>query len=305
MSKTMRYAVIGCTMVIVCTSSFGDTITFKNGTKLEGIVSQPDPNTVSLDIGGQSITFPATDVTAIEKNDKTGDMKQLAIANGKKHEDAQFERTGLTREQRDRARDGIEPLWSEEESVRNEGRRKLVELNKEMPLAKFISCSLPFSKGYVVPELLTVLTEIDPASAKPQLEAYSTSADPRNRAKSLELMGALKDQAAFDTVARGMIDLEPDVSVSSAYALAAYGEKRATPALLHGLKSNDARVRNVSAEALKTLWKDAGVVPDKPEDWDKLWAENASKVAKPVDVSNMTPLITQEMLVDTNVGHDE
>ena len=286
-------------------SASADTVTFKNGTTLDGVISQPDPNTVSIDIGGQSITFPATDVTNIEKNDKTGDMTQLAIANGKKHEDAQFERTGLTREQRDRARDAIEPLWSEDEATRNEGRRKLIELNKEMPLGKFITCSLPFSKGYVVPELLTVLTEIDPGLAKPELEAYSSSLDPRNRAKSLEMMGAIKDNASFETVARGMIDLEPDVCVSAAYALGAYGDKRATPALLQGLKSNDARVRNISGETLKTLWKDAGAIPEKPEDWEKFWTENSSKVEKPLDVRNMTPLVTQEMLVDSNLGHDE
>lgn len=286
-------------------SASADTVTFKNGTTLDGVISQPDPNTVSIDIGGQSITFPATDVTNIEKNDKTGDMTQLAIANGKKHEDAQFERTGLTREQRDRARDAIEPLWSEDEATRNEGRRKLIELNKEMALGKFITCSLPFSKGYVVPELLTVLTEIDPELAKPQLEAYSSSLDPRNRAKSLEMMGAIKDNASFETVARGMIDLEADVCVSAAYALGAYGDKRATPALLHGLKSNDARVRNISGETLKALWKDTGAIPEKPEDWEKFWTENSSKVEKPLDIRNMTPLVTQEMLVDSNQGHDE
>jgi len=295
--------------LVLCCVPFGfaDTVFFKDGTTLDGVVTRPNADTIVIQIGKGKTTFAAVDVANVEMNDKKGDNLNINRIHAQRRADFLLERTGLTREQRDRVRDAIDPLWSPDEATRNAARKKLVAMSNEMSVFKYIVSTLPYSKGLVVPELMRVLVDIDPKQAKNVLGQRSQDLDPRNRARALELLGSYKKPEDLDTVARGMVDLDPRVQIAAAHGLAVSGQKGTTPVLLEGLKSNDMKVRNACREALKQLWSTANTAVDfeTANEWRGYWNTKAARVENVIKASGLTPLVTPEDLENVNPEHDE
>lgn len=287
--------------------AWADTVHFTDGTSVDGEVVSEGETFVSVQVGKGRMTFPRDSVKEIEQNDKQGDDVALATMAGERHNQQQLELTGLTREQRDEVRVLLGSLWSEDEEERRVGREKLVEMSKGMAVYQFIESYIPYSKGLVVPELLTVLVEIDPERARTALSQQSENPDPRNRAKALELMASYKEDTNIEAISRGMVDLDPDVQKVAAGALAKTGNRAATPALIAGLDSANADVRTAALESLQAIWgsdaraaklADAGA-------WTSYWESNGKTVENAVDVSSLTPLVSEEDLRRAAPGHDE
>ncbi len=279
-----------------------DTVRLRDGSTFDGVVSRSDSNGVVLQMGGGTVSLPAADVVSIEKNDKKGDTNKLSRVTGQKHNDSLFERTGLTREQRDTVRDAIEPLWSPDEAQRNAARKKLVEMGRQMPVFQFIETTMPYAKGLVVPELMQVLVDIDPKRAKNVLIQHVEDLDPGNRAKALKLIASYKQAEDLDTLARGVKDPDNSVRVAAVEALAKSGDPRTTPALIEGLRANDPRVQNAARTALSLLWQ---TELKTTEEWAGFWSSRAGNVKDPIDPAKLAPLVTAEELARTNKDHDE
>lgn len=301
----MGYRIVACLMVMSGVVA-ADTVTLKDGSKIDGIVTRPNQDVITVQVGTGKITFPTVDVASIESNEKKGDAGADPKAGPgalKKYEDPVEQRTGLTRAQRDAVRDKMEKLWSPDEAERALGRKQLVEMSKSMTVFQFIEQSMPYTKGLVVPEMLQTLHEIDPERAKPLVEQWVENVDPRNRARAIELMGKYKGDASVDTVVRGLVDVDPQVQVAAARALSNPGAKRATPVLIEGLKSANPRVQNAARDALSAIWGDTKA--KSVEDWNKVWTAQGGKVKGALVHTALTPLVTAEQAASATPDHDE
>jgi hypothetical protein len=300
------WLVVAVTGVIV-PRVWADTVYFKDGSALDGVITFPDANTVVVLSGPARMTFPASEVARVEKNDKKGDFKSISVIKGKQHEDALFQRTGLTAPQRDAVRAAVDPLWSPDEAQRSAARKKLVAMSKDMPVFQYIESFLPYSKPLLAPELMKALVEIDPQRAKNVVGGYVQDVAPGNRASALQLIASYKKDEDLDTIARGLVDPDSSVRVAAAHAVAEAGAKRATPALIEALKSPDLKVQNAVRAALKGVWSSENMQVDlkTPEEWRTFWAGKAGNIKDPLEPKDLTPLVTQEELSNATSHHDE
>lgn len=273
-----------------------DTVKFKDGSAMDGIVTEPNQDTILLQVGKAKMTFPKVDVESIEKNDKKGDDPKTVDAFAKRHNDSIEERTGLNRDQRDAVRGLFPKLRSEDEVERKAARQKLVEMGKSVRVFDYIESALPSMPGTTVPELMQTLVEMDPARAEATVVAGTVNGDPRNRGKAIELMATYKKPENLGTIARGIVDYNPQVRISAVKALVATGDKAGTPALIKGLSDPDPKVQNASRDALQALWSETGKVVtfEKPEEWTSFWSSKSSGVKNAVDASKLVPLVSEE-----------
>ncbi len=294
-------------MLLAGVSASADTIYLKDGSSLDGTVKQSDADKVLIEIGKGQMTLSPADVARIEKNDKTGSEKNLSILRAKQHTDDLYQRTGLTAQQRDDVRAAMDPLWSPDEAQRTDARKKLLAMNKEMPVFKYLESYLPYAKNLIAPEIMTTLVQMDPAKAKDTVLSFTQNPDPVSRSKALELAASYRNDGDLDTIARGLVDVDNTVRIAAARAVAIAGGKRATPALIEELKSADPRVRNASREALKYLWSTGGVNVDLStlEEWGAFWNGKAHAFKEPISVSALTPLVSPEDLAKAGSSHDE
>ena len=284
-----------------------DTVYLKDGSTINGTVIKNDAEAVVIEIGSGNTTLRAADVARIEKNDKKGEASTLSILRAKQHADALDRRTGLTTKQRDAVRAAIEPLWSPDEAERSAARKKLLAMSKEMSVFTYLESYLPYAKGLVAPEIMKTLVDIDPVRAKDTVLPFTQNADPANRSKALEIIGSYKSDDDLETLSRGLVDVDNSVRIAAAHAVAALGGKRATPALLDGLKSTDPKVQNASREALRQLWSTANANVDlnTVEEWNAFWKSKSREVKDPISPSELAPLISPEALAETTASHDE
>jgi len=294
-------------LALLAAPIFADTVYLKDGSTIDGTVIKSDAEAVVIEIGSGNTTLRAADVARIEKNDKKGEATTLSILRAKQHADALDRRTGLTAKQRDAVRAAIEPLWSPDEAERSAARKKLLAMSKEMSVFTYLESYLPYAKGLVAPEIMKTLVDIDPVRAKDTVLPFTQNSDPANRAKAIEIIGSYKSDDDLETLSRGLVDVDNSVRIAAAHAVAALGSKRATPALLEGLKSTDPKVQNATREALKRLWSTANTNVDlnTVEAWNAFWKSKSREVKDPISPSELAPLISPEALAEATSSHDE
>jgi hypothetical protein len=294
-------------LALLAAPILADTVYLKDGSTIDGTVIKSDAEAVVIEIGSGNTTLRAADVARIEKNDKKGETTTLSILRAKQHADALDRRTGLTAKQRDAVRAAIEPLWSPDEAERSAARKKLLAMSKEMSVFTYLESYLPYAKGLVAPEIMKTLVDIDPVRAKDTVLPFTQNSDPANRAKAIEIIGSYKSDDDLETLSRGLVDVDNSVRIAAAHAVAALGSKRATPALLEGLKSTDPKVQNATREALKRLWSTANTNVDlnTVEAWNAFWKSKSREVKDPISPSELAPLISPEALAEATSSHDE
>ena len=294
---------VGC-LLTACAGIVGaDTVTLTDGVKIKGIVTQPNQDVYVIQIGRGKMSVPAAGVAKVEKDDKTGPETPEEEATIKKMEDPLTARMGLDSKQRDAVQAECQRLWSEDEADRNAGRKKLLEMAKTMNVFQYIEQCLPYSTGLVAPELMRAIHDIDPKRAQPILEQQLENVDPRNRGRALELLAQDGKNANTTLLARGVLDLDPDVRIIATRALATLDAKAATPVLIQSLRNTDQRVRNVTSETLTKLW--GNTEAKTPEDWEAFWTKQSAKIKTPILPKDLTPLVSAEDVAKAPPGHNE
>lgn len=285
-------------MLVIAAAANGDTVFFKDGSSLDGRASQPNPNSVRIEFGdGNSMTFMASEVERIERNDKMprgGLQRENPLAAQRQQE--LFERTGLTAEQRAEVRALLQELKSEASETRVNAHRKLVARGQDMNVFQFLEVSLPYLTKIYVPGVLQVLVDLDTERALPVLTDRAHDVVPESRGMALELLGRVQARDRLDVIARGMVDHDPVVQISAAKGFAHAGDKRATPVLLEGMKSNDRRVQNACQSALAAIWStpERTVAFESPDEWRSYWAGHAGGVSNALSPAGVKPLIEPE-----------
>ena len=275
-----------------------DTIILKNGVRFDGTAS-PVPDQEGLfkvTAGKRQLFYRETEIDHIEKNDRTGLLdKNALLARWEERNRQLTEETGLTVEQRRLVRGLMFELKSEDESKRISVREKLKVLQAEFDAYGYIASIYRELSPLLAPNVLYVLTQLDPRRTVPLLQESAQSNYFAVRAIALELLGGLRHKDSAPIIARGLADFSQPVQISAAYALADMGVRQYTPALVSLLANADLRVSGASRESLTALWSDK--LGDKRlntvSEWDEFWKAQTLE-GTPVGLAQLEPLSSEE-----------
>ncbi|MCC6695546.1 MAG: hypothetical protein IT365_07940 [Candidatus Hydrogenedentes bacterium] len=297
----MRQLIAACSVMLLLglgsLAASADTVYLTDGSTLDGVVSQPNENCFVVASGSGSLMFEASRIQRVEKNDKKGSI-DLGKVNpwAVKYEEDMTKRTGLTATQREEVVLIIDKFASEDANERQAAIKKLAAMQKQLPIFTFLVATIDSYGARTLPGVLEVLMAIDRGKAIPIVRDCATNPVARNRAAALQIMGAARDVASVDTIARGLVDEDESVRVAAAGALAVANNRRATPALIENLGNLDKRVVNACNAALSKLWSEenAEVKFVTAEEWNTFWEGRSSTVSEPISTSKLEPLFVTE-----------
>lgn len=297
----MRKLIAACSVMLLLglggLKASADTVYLTDGSTLDGVVSQPNENCFVVASGSGSLMFEASRIQRVEKNDKKGSV-DLGKVNpwAVKYEEDMTKRTGLTAAQREEVVLIIDKFASEDANERQAAIKKLAGMQKQLPIFTFLVATIDSYGARTLPGVLEVLMAIDRGKAIPIVRDCATNPVARNRAAALQIMGAARDVASVDTIARGLVDEDESVRVAAAGALAIANNRRATPALIENLGNLDKRVVNACSAALSKLWSEenAEVKFATAEEWNTFWEGRSSTVSEPITTAKLEPLFVTE-----------
>ncbi|MCC6489262.1 MAG: hypothetical protein IT364_17305 [Candidatus Hydrogenedentes bacterium] len=297
----MRQPIAACSVMFLLglgsLAASGDTVYLTDGSTLDGVVSQPNENCFVVASGSGSLMFEASRIQRVEKNDKKG-AYDLGKVNpwAVKYEEDMKKRTGLTAAQREEVVLIIDKFASADANERQAAIKKLAAMEKQLPIFTFLVATIDSYGARTLPGVLEVLMTIDRGKAIPIVRDCATNPVARNRAAALQIMGAARDVASVDTIARGLVDEDVSVRVAAAGALAIANNRRATPALIDNLANLDKRVVNACGAALTKLWSEenAEVKFATAGEWSTFWEGRSSTVPEPIATAKLEPLFVTE-----------
>ena len=279
-----------------------DTIFFRDGTTLDGKVSQPHPNVVRLEVEGGNLSFPASSVLRIEENDKVGRYTLRTNPHTLRHITQMEETTGLTGDEQAEMFKLLEPLSSEDSAERHRAAQAILAVAEEKDIVDFLAHVTTSTTERYLPQVLEIIAELDPVRAREVSQMHLSQQHPTSRSAALAQLARVGGGEVVATVAQGLVDHEPEVQVIAAQSLGQTGARAATPALLDALSSPNARVRVASEQALRQLW---GVTEDKsPQEWQSHWNQNRASVPDPINTASLTPLVEKEDPLTTTAYHE-
>lgn len=274
----------------VASATSADTLFLKGGTSRDGKVTQPNENAIVLEVGGMTTTYLATDVERIERNDKAGDAKAVDPA-AARHEAEMLKLTGLTADQRHDVEELMEPLKSEEATLRKRAEQRLIEKGGQVDIYPFLQSSLDGLSDLYVPPVLEVMLALDAGKTWPLVRRSVQDRNPAIRAAAIKLV-VTQGAKELPLIARGLVDPEPAVIIAAAEALRQLDDKRPTPALVALLNDPNARIRTSCLMTLIQLWRDDPCTANLKtlQEWDAFWKAQAPKVKGAYTVASLEPL---------------
>ncbi|GMW02966.1 MAG: hypothetical protein AMXMBFR84_41020 [Candidatus Hydrogenedentota bacterium] len=288
-------------------ASHGDTVTFPDGSTMDGVVREINENCIEFDIGETQFILQRTEIASFEKNEKrTAPGKtQLPMVEAAEQEITQT--TGLTQEQRDEVLALILAIWNAEDPAeRTQLESRLIELSRRLDVVKFIQASYEPAQIRNKMPLLNALALIRPSSALEPLRLAMVSGHPEFRgfalrlyARTLKATNGVNKDSVRD-VARGLVDHNTDVQLAAAFALVECGTKETTPVLVAALKNVDPRVQNASNQALGRIWQidPDQITEDRATHWEAFWKSNAPSVSDSIDPESLAPLVDKDAPVE-------
>ncbi len=285
----------GLVLTLCAGTAAADTIHLNNGVSVDGTVKQRD-GYIEVDAGGRKVFYRDNEIASIEKNEKTGKIDLAErYAYWQTEEEEMLRKTGLTAEQRRRVGELIDEL-PKDPATRMAAREKLMALQSEMNVYRYLAFLLPHASHFQVPALLEAMAYLDSSQAIQVLRAATQNNYFEARAKAIELLGGLTHKASVDLISRGLADDKTEVQIQAAYALARIGAQEATPALIDLLKHPDLRVSNASRESLRALWPDqlGDGSQMSVDEWTAIWKGNEASVSGRIQLALLQPLVVAE-----------
>jgi hypothetical protein len=290
--------------VTLAAAAHADTITFPDGSTMDGTVKEVNANCFDFVVNGTAIQFQREEVAQIEKNDKLPPPGKVAMIPAvEKWEREMNTETGLTADQRERAIVIIGELVRAHDADEHKRlEHELKALNKEANLVPFLKKNyddLPVSPKM---ERLAGLLVIEPKASLPLLKQGLEMPFAPMRLLCIENYAWIQESEkkftrdAVECFARGAVDICPEVQIASIYALAKTGDKAVTPALIKALETNEQRVNHVTELALTALW---GVqFPGPPQVpvgfWQDHWKTHGAGVKDPIDAALLKPFVKRD-----------
>lgn len=302
MSWKLRVCLVATLMI---GAAGADTVFLKNGVEFDGVVTPvpENPDLFRVTAGKRSLTYRTSEIDRIEKNDKTGiETKEDILARWEERDRQLTEETGLTAEQRRLVRELMLELVTDNASRRLAVREKLVALQSEFDVFRYLAYEFPTESILIAPSLLEVMVHVDAGRAVEVLLQAAQSNFAGTRAMALELLGRLGQSAHKDLIAQGLADHKQEVQLAAIYALASLNVREATPALIGLLAHLDLRVSNASKEALRALWADSlpDPRPSTVDEWTAFW-NSREKSGTPIVLSDLEPLTDPAAEIESNI----
>lgn len=282
-------------------AAVADTLYFKDGSSLDGTVTQPDSNSYVIEFDKGKMYFKASEVARWVKNNNEGSYNvktlepRVAEPDTKTKPGAEAREDTLTADQKNELSKIAAGLSSSDPKEVVAAQDALMAKKGDMDVFSYLQSSLTKMKGRSTDAALELMMKLDPTRAQKVVESETKNPVAGNRAKALELLSKSGGKESVSTLARGMVDVSPAVQKAAASCLGQTGDKGVTPALLAGLKSSDQSVRDASVQALRTLWngdKDTAGLSS-PADWQQFWASRASQYKDALRTDNLLPLVTK------------
>jgi hypothetical protein len=273
-----------------------DTLYLKSGVQIHGTIVKEVDGVITMRVGDRETAYRAKSVVRREKNSRTGveNREQLAERLARREAELQ-EKTGLTREQRDKVKKLMWDLQSPVETTSRAAEDELVALGAEWDLVRYFDYYLPSLRPRFVPGVIRVLARIDRKRALPIALRHVDDADPLSRETAIMACAGLGGIKTVATVARGAVDPHDGVRAASCHALAFMGARSATPLLLANLTHADPRVQNASGEALSRLWSTdtRRIAFDSVAEWAQFWEEEKDAHSSAFTPENVEPLVAE------------
>lgn len=279
---------------LIACGAYADTIYLKNGVRFDGVATQQPDGVYRVQAGSRTLVYRESEIDRIERNDRTGHLDKDSIKAQWKQRDQELTRlTGLNAEQRRHVDALLAKLAGAETPDVIAVRERLIAMQQEMDVLRYIEFLLPDMSYAILPQTLEILCQMDAGRALKSLRAAALHPFFAAREKALELLGRLRDRDSIPLMARGLLDETLDVRIAAAYALANAGGLEATLALIECLKHPDMRVANAGRESLEALWqpKYGDEKPRTVDEWMALWNAHASEIAAPISPQSLEPLI--------------
>lgn len=294
---TVRIAMGVALLGALATGASGDTIWLNTGIKFDGIVTKRDDGLYNVKAGKRLLVYRPEEVASVEKNDLTGELDLEEVKARWAQQDAELTaKFGLNAEQRRAVEALLGNLQNEDLSVRIPARDELVAMNEKVGIFPYLLYLYPDASHVLTPPLLELMLMINPAEAKPLVVAALSNTYYGIRKQAIELLTRMGDASAADQVARGLADHNYEVRIAAAYALAAFGARKTTPALIELLTHPDLRVSNAAREALNVLWQaeTGGQQLVAVDEWKALWEKSGASAGGKIAMADLTPLVAAE-----------
>jgi hypothetical protein len=235
-------------------AAHADTLHFEGGITVDGKVRITQEGLYEVDAGGNLVYFRPEEVLEHEKNDKDGRLDMEQVKRESEARQAQLtQETGLTLEQRERVDELLNRIRSGTPAEILDAKDQLVKMNQdEVSIIRYLHY---WFNNLVTPELLEAMAFLNTSEFFEELQLAVEHANGACRAKAIELLAKTGRKELSPLLARGLVDHKPEVQLSAIYAMAALGEKTASPALVELSDHVDLKVSNASKQALEIIWK--------------------------------------------------
>lgn len=293
----VRRSLWGLAVVLAATGIAGaDTIRLKNNVCFDGVVTERPDGTLVIHAGQRTLVYQKAQIKSIEKNARTGEFdKEQAMARWAQRDAELTGVTGLTAIERGQVKALMFKLKGDP-AHRKAARDKLVTLQQEMDVFRYLAYELPRLSHRVSPWVLEAMFYVDATRIMSYLRTNTQHEHYGTRAKAIELLGKLRDYDSVYLIVRGLADHANEVRVAAAYSLANIRAKIATPALIECLKDADLRVASASRQALLALWREE-IGEEKlrsVEEFEAFWTSQAGSVGKAITLGQLLPHVSPE-----------
>ncbi|MCX8064062.1 MAG: HEAT repeat domain-containing protein [Candidatus Hydrogenedentes bacterium] len=296
--KKIGIIIVYVLMLVLSAVAYPDTFYLKNGIVFDGkIVGEETDNTLTIKVGNHILKYKKDEIEKIEKNEKTGEINIESYLKEWEEKDKYLTQiTGLNKDQRVQVEAILGKLQWGEEIERAGAKDALLELNKKINIYPYLLYYFPSFSPNVAPHILEIMLKINKDKTVELLREKLFDSAPTIRAKAIELLASVRDEASKESIIRGLVDPDIDVCIISIQAVTYLGIKEITPVLVDYLEHPDMRIVNTSREALNILWKGTlgGSRIENIKEWRNFWENNKSLVSSPIFKENLTPLVDKE-----------
>jgi hypothetical protein len=272
-----------------------DTLYLKNGARVNGQVVKNEDGSYGFNVEGRKMMYRASEVISHEKNSLTGsEYRERAQQRKAAREKEALEKSGLTAEQRAEVMRIIRKFRSNDVRVVQKHEKELIAYGKDVNILRFLESVLPSLTQSTYPPTLSVYTVLASKSASARaLLAAAEHPAAKIRERSIVLMADMNDTKLTKTIVRGLVDPDSKVQLAAINTLGKLRVQAASPALIELLDQKWLRAGNFIQQSLERMWVESNQVPSTGEagDWKTFWEKHKADVARPVRLSDLTPLI--------------
>lgn len=283
-------------LFLAATPSFADTIHLKGGIPIDGVVEVKIGDVYTVRTGNRKIMLHEEEILTVESNDRDGSLNLEVIKEEVRRRDEELVNlTGLNAVQRMEVDMALEMLYSDNEEMSNDGRRKLLAMREKVDIYPYMAHIFPDMHPANMARALLIMFELASEKVRPLLSERATHPEENLRAACVRLLGEVPSPtpAELELMVRGLADHQETVRVAACNGLTLVGCREATPMLIRVMRAGNPVVDIPAKAALSAAWSspEQAVSFDDLKGWSTFWQEHAAQVPLAYDPERVVPLV--------------